>query len=107
MKVVSEMEGSWSQFSSEAPSWASGAIDGDGSIDVVSPWLDAEFSSFPLRGSVIDPYNTITTLSPSLKGRFFRYLSDKFGMHYPEFISILHYIDTTTEGAKVTRMKVA
>jgi hypothetical protein len=43
-------------------------------------------------------------LSPKQRGRFYRYLNDSFGEHFPEFVAIFHYIDTS-ENAQFLRVK--
>ena len=42
----------------------------------------------------MDPGATLTSLSPEQRGRFYRYLRDNFGAHYPEFTAIFHHLDT-------------
>jgi len=43
-------------------------------------------------------------LDPLLRSRFYRYLRDNFGNHYPEFPAIFHHVDTVT-GPQYLRVK--
>uniref|UniRef100_A0A7S4EJT3 C2H2-type domain-containing protein n=1 Tax=Pseudo-nitzschia australis TaxID=44445 RepID=A0A7S4EJT3_9STRA len=65
--------------------------DVDDDIDVRSSWKKTEFKDFPHRSSCIDHSLLISTLSPQLRARFWRYLRDTFGDHYPELASIFHH----------------
>jgi len=63
--------------------------------DVCTCWRDEELKEFPHRCSCIDHSLVISTLSPKERARFWRYLRDSFGKHYPEFASILHHVSLT------------
>jgi SAM-dependent methyltransferase len=104
-RVVSEQASVWHNFITETPSWAAissnvtMADDGmnnkhgtASSVDVHTFWRDSELSDFPHRNSCIDPVWTIDTISPQLRGRFWRYLRDSFGKYYPELPSIFHHV---------------
>eukprot|EP00536_Pseudo-nitzschia_multiseries_P003895 jgi/Psemu1/284716/fgenesh1_pg.62_\ len=64
----------------------------DTNVDVRSSWSATEFEDFPHRSSCIDPSLLISTLSPQLRARFWRYLRDTFGDHYPELSAIFHHV---------------
>ena len=108
-RVVSEWESANRDYASEAPTWKNQPIEGmdyDGNeagtgtdtaddIDVCTFWRDTELSDFPHRSSCIDQSLMVSTLSPQLRARFWRYLRDTFGKHYPELASILHHVSVS------------
>jgi len=88
---VLSQEKAWSMFCTQAPSWANGQD--KMTVDVISTWNDAEIDSFPMGSTRLHPSTMVGSLSPLLKGRFWRYITDRFGSHYPEIAAILHQVD--------------
>ena len=72
--------------------FASAASDGS-AVDVETPWRATEFATFPMRARSMDPSATLASLSPHQRARFWRYLRDTYGAHYPEFAAIFHHLD--------------
>jgi hypothetical protein len=91
-RALFDKESALEEFASSAPTWA--AIS-DAEVDVTTPWRATEFNDFPMRARCMDPSATLGSLTPKQRGRFFRYLRDVFGTHYPEFTAIFHHVDTT------------
>ena len=58
-------------------------------------WQPSEFDDFPMRATCLCPSTTISDLTPALKARLWRYLSDVFGKHYPEMVEVIHHMDVT------------
>mmetsp|Transcript_27287 Transcript_27287/g.39517 ORF Transcript_27287/g.39517 Transcript_27287/m.39517 type:complete len:346 (-) Transcript_27287:349-1386(-) len=100
---------SWHDFITDCPTWVTMMMtdqdcDTDNTtttknddkdtvlLDVCTKWRESELSLFPHDHSCIDTSLTISDLSPQLRARFWRYLRDSFGMHYPELPKIIHYI---------------
>mmetsp|Transcript_98322 Transcript_98322/g.194833 ORF Transcript_98322/g.194833 Transcript_98322/m.194833 type:complete len:488 (+) Transcript_98322:63-1526(+) len=88
---VHSQDGAWSLFCSQAPRWAEGQD--NTTLDVISAWHDAEIGSFPMGATRLNPSTMVGHLSPMLRGRFWRYLTDRFGQYYPEVAAILHQVD--------------
>mmetsp|Transcript_22758 Transcript_22758/g.51321 ORF Transcript_22758/g.51321 Transcript_22758/m.51321 type:complete len:411 (+) Transcript_22758:265-1497(+) len=104
-RVVAEREGSWADFVSRAPSWASSGVPDEAEpLDVATPWSPNELANFPMRSTCLDQSVTVRDLCPKLRARFFRYLRCTFGAHYCEVVNILHHVDTTT-GPQYLRVK--
>ena len=108
-KVVAEKASSWDHFVTSAPTWATNNESSSSlssplvssetalSIDVATAWsvLD-DLDKFPTRHSgMLDPSATVASISPAQRGRFYRYLIDNFGVHYPELPSIFHHVDAS------------
>ena len=89
---VSEQASVWDEFSSEAPGWSIIDDSSNNTLDIQTGWREVEFATFPHRSSCIDPSLTLSTISPQLLARFWRYLRDSFGVHFPEFASIFHHV---------------
>lgn len=94
-KFGTEEERTFTVLVPEQPIDENDSMDLDESIDVRSSWRAAEFKDFPHRSSCVDPSILISTLSPQLRARFWRYLRDTFGKHYPELTSILHCVSVS------------
>ena len=77
------------------------AVDAEGGIsaavvqNVGVAWQPSELSDFPMRATCLCPSTTINDLTPELKARLWRYLSDIFGKHYPEMVEVIHHMDVT------------
>jgi hypothetical protein len=100
LKLLQEREIAWVTFVQQCPSWVVEVADGQSPIDVETGWRPADLADFPMRSlkstsRCLDPSTTISSLSPQLRGRFYRYLKEGFGQHYPELADIFHFIDTT------------
>jgi hypothetical protein len=99
IRVESEWASAKGDYISDAPTWSNNdnVVDDDGNdnIDVCTLWRESEISTFPHRFSCIDPSVKISNLSPQLRARFWRYLRDSFGKHYPELAPILHHVYIT------------
>merc|ERR1740139_965151 len=96
-RVDSEQAEAWSNFVTNAPSWNTETNRTDASpLDGHTCWRYSELADFPHRSSCIDPSLTIDTLPPHLRARFWRYLTDSFGQHYPELPAIFHHISLST-----------
>ena len=61
-------------------------------LDVHTYWRDSKLSAFPHQLSCIDHSLTLSSINPFLCGRFWRYLRDSFGTHFPEFAFIFHHM---------------
>jgi hypothetical protein len=114
LQVVAERASIWERFSAAAPSWAAAApppppsppgaekdeAEAEASMDVLTRWsvLD-DLDNFPKRASgMLDPSATVASISPASRARFYRYLHDSFGKHYPELPAILHEVDASGSG---------
>ena len=117
-RVVDEWASAREDYALDAPTWCHHNndhdddnidIDIDIDIDVCTPWNKSEMQNFPHRHSCIDPSLKISTLTPPLRARFWRYLRDEFGEHYPELASILHRVSVEgngkCKGAQYMRVK--
>jgi SAM-dependent methyltransferase len=98
-RVQSERASAYQDFLEDAPTWIDDIHDADNNnnnnhtlLDVHTYWRDSELSTFPHRLSCIDQSLTLKTIDPFLRGRFWRYLRDSFGKHFPEFASIFHHM---------------
>lgn len=96
-RVQSERASAYQDFLADAPTWIDDIHDADNNnnhtlLDVHTYWRDSELSTFPHRLSCIDQSLTLRTIDPFLRGRFWRYLRDSFGKHFPEFASIFHHM---------------
>lgn len=101
LRVESERASAWEDFLADAPSWESCAneqadVDTAIVLDVHTSWRDSEFSDYPHGQSCMDPAFTLDTISPHLRARFWRYLRDSFGKHYPELASIFHHVSLSS-----------
>jgi SAM-dependent methyltransferase len=47
----------------------------------------------------------LASISPQLRARFWRYLRDSFGQHYPELASIFHLVSISSEARRYLRVK--
>jgi len=101
-QALAEKSTAWDSYAEAAPTWARLGADG---VNVETRWsvLD-DLSGFPMRATCLSPSATLGTLQPSQRGRFFRYLKDVFGAHYPELPAIFHWIDANG-GARYLRVK--
>mmetsp|Transcript_3575 Transcript_3575/g.6537 ORF Transcript_3575/g.6537 Transcript_3575/m.6537 type:complete len:436 (-) Transcript_3575:652-1959(-) len=105
-RVESERASAWQDFLADAPSWANDNDNKDDNdnatatvldqLDVHTYWRESELSTFPHRVSCIDQSLTLATISPHHRARFWRYLRDTFGQHYPELASIFHHVSLSS-----------
>lgn len=92
LRTVADQTTVWEDFKNSAPAWAD---EKDPTIDVLTAWGSSDLSNFPSRATCLHPSFTISKLSSSHRARFYRYLRDEFGEHYPEFTSIFYHMDTS------------
>jgi len=101
-RAVASRATAWDDFKASAPSWAA---EDDPTMDVLTAWGASDLSKFPLRATCLDPSPTLRKLSPAQRARFYRYLRDNFGEHYPELAAIFHHMDTFKEDHRFLRVK--